>query len=106
MLSTNERIFSDLTEARKLLEKGWTKNAYARNANGVSVEEDNPNACSFCVRGALNRAYASLETHLLVGRVVKARTGGLWLHLWNDAPGRTQGEVLAMIDEVLKEVSE
>lgn len=54
----------------------------------------------------MNRAHARLETHLLVGRVVKARTGGLWLHLWNDAPGRTQGEVLAMIDEVLKEVSE
>jgi TolB-like protein len=106
VLSENERIVSDLTEARKLLEKGWTQNAYARNANGVAVDEENPNACSFCVRGALNRAHASLETHLLVGRVVKERTGGLWVHLWNDAPGRTREEVLAMIDEILKAVSE
>lgn len=105
MASENERIVSDLTEARKLLEKGWTQRAYARNANGVAVDEGSPNACSFCVTGALNRAYACLETHLLVGRFVKVRTGGDWLHLWNDAPGRTQEEVLTMIDEILKAVS-
>lgn len=48
-----------LQRARKLIEKGWTIRVMARNKYGHPVRYDNPNACKFCVLGAL----AKTDTH-------------------------------------------
>lgn len=46
-----------LEEARELLiQKGWTKGAFARKADRRSVNSYNPDAVCFCALGAVARA--------------------------------------------------
>lgn len=44
-----------LTRARKLIEKGWTRKALARNKYRHEVQVDSPSACKFCAIGAVAR---------------------------------------------------
>ena len=45
-----------LTEARTLIEKGWTQGKYARDADGNPISEKDPNACEWCALGAVYAA--------------------------------------------------
>jgi|ERR1700744_1640087 len=45
-----------LIGAKALIEKGWTKGANARTANGHGISSTNPNAVKFCLNGAILRA--------------------------------------------------
>ena len=45
-----------LRRARNLMRKGWTKDAYARNAKGRGVNFKAKTATHFCATGALRRA--------------------------------------------------
>lgn len=44
-----------LLKARKLIElpENWTRNRSARNKDGIGVEHDHPDACKFCMLGAI-----------------------------------------------------
>jgi hypothetical protein len=77
--------------------QGWTRQWYARTAEEVRVRSDDPQAVAWCARGALKvespsqyrygRAYDALDRYL-------RETGqGAGVMTWNDAPGRTAGEV-------------
>ena len=48
----------DLIQAKALIEnpKHWTRKAYARNSDGVSVCIIDPSACAFCASGATMKA--------------------------------------------------
>jgi hypothetical protein len=88
-----------LRAMRELLtpEGAWTQGVEARRADGRSVGFNDPIACSWCLAGAKWR----------VGDLASNRP---WLALgldsvsaWNDAPGRTQADVLALLDAKIKE---
>ena len=102
-----------LTEARALIEKGWTQGKLAKNVWGHQVRYDDPDACAFCSLGALRKAvhkinpdlYPKLrhQLALAIGEDPSAGSEYYQVVRFNDAPGRTQAEVLAMFDKAINE---
>lgn len=90
--------------ARNLLarEGGWTQGCLGRDANGNEVLNPDDAVC-FCSIGALALAKQNLKA--TYDRVAAARNRLKeilevdYLSAWNDAPGRTQAEVVALFDE-------
>ena len=62
-----------LREARRLIKKGWCRAADARNAQGDEVDARTPIATSWCLEGAVIKAFAHVpyEDHLTVWQLVK-----------------------------------
>lgn len=99
-----------LTRMRELLQRGWTQKADARGRWGLPVPYASQFARRFCLVGALSRAQVDL------GRAAGFARGEVLTRLWqasgavhsllgwNDAPGRTQEEVLRLLDGVLARV--
>ena len=90
-------------KAWELLERGWTQGSLARDAAGKSVYVDDPSACQFCPAGAVARAYGECDAATpAVIRIIsrKIKNG---VTPWNDAPGRTQAEVVAVVRQAEEE---
>lgn len=45
-----------LVHARKVMQRGWTKDAFAVDVNDRPISEKDPNAVAFCAMGSLQRA--------------------------------------------------
>jgi hypothetical protein len=99
-----------LIEARRLIaEKGWTQDAYARDAKGRNslTEGFDGDPVCFCADGAIRWA-----THMHQGReearcLLNKAIGnervfsGYDAWKWNDTPGRTKEEVLSAFDRAI-----
>jgi hypothetical protein len=95
-----------LLEAAELVSRGWVQGVDAIDANGGAVEPWDESAAAWSLLGAL---VASLERRPApgglpaVGELAGACTALVpyvdhdVLSTWNDAPERTQGEVLAAL---------
>lgn len=99
-------VKAKLIEARALIAKGWVQGTNAVKADGEVVAYSDPRATHFCTRGAIDRAtngkydisfrcvetlYDALDrSELCVG-----------ISGYNDAPARTQTEVLALFDKAI-----
>ena len=95
---------------RALLEapERWTQGAIACDGDGEMVSAHARTAVCWCMIGAINRcaarARASVDVNLELRRLLeKARGGTEPLDFWNDAPGRTHADVLALLDRVIAE---
>lgn len=96
-------IKQGLKEVRALLARGWCQGTSARNIRGFSVSEQASTAVAWCVAGACYRICDNWMANWIVpaiGAVVRERGFGSF-SAWNDAEGRTQAEVLALLDEVI-----
>jgi hypothetical protein len=91
-----------------VLAQGWTQGALARDAVGQEVEPDSPDAVCWCLIGAMQRGagptypnYAALRDTLRqdlgIRREFEALGEEVTLTRWNDTPGRTQAEVVALV---------
>jgi hypothetical protein len=49
----NERHITQLREARKLIERGWTRRTNARDSKGNPCAPESTRACRWCLAGAL-----------------------------------------------------
>ncbi len=103
-------ISDKLKQARELLAKGWTQHVSARGPDGYAADALDDRAVCWCIYGAISH-------------VANVNTNDEWSLLWkpvqdaciaigytdspgtkngpvkfNDAPGRTKEEVLAMLD--------
>lgn len=47
--------------SRDLVKNGWTRGVFAEDRQEQEVDPEDPNACSFCVLGAFNRAKHVLQ---------------------------------------------
>src|SRR6185295_11040321 len=105
-------VLQILQEARALIAKGWTQGTYYT-----------PDKSKFCLVGALSEASGPLDTHTLAtdvriqayrkaaeavakGLMVDSTPGEhdefyIGLVPFNDQPGRTKDEVLALIDKAI-----
>lgn len=110
------KIADVLDKAADLIEpKGrWAQGAYIRDGMGHLLIRAEPNAC-FCVLGALAEAsgirpYKPWDGHDADrAREPLAETIGITVHEipeWNDAPERTQAEVVAKLREAAAKARE
>lgn len=92
-----------LQEARGLIAAGFCKGSSARDAKGIQTPFGGPKAVQFCTSGALCHL-ANCITEAWKG-AVRALKQGLGIHgslaYWNDAPERTQQEVLDAYDDAI-----
>ena len=87
MNSKDKAFIEWLKRARELVRKGWTQGA------------DQRGSC-FCAAGAMNETRPPDDE---MRWTVRWPNGGLCiLYMWNDAPGRTQAEVIAMFDNSIR----
>lgn len=95
-----------LRHGRELVEQAWCRDADARDASGAEVEPWDERAASWSLLGALvatleREAAEASELPLedlavalyALAEVVESDS----LAAWNDAPGRTQASVLAVL---------
>lgn len=116
---TYERQRALLRGARKYLENGWTRGAFARDAAGAPVRSWSEYATCVCLIGALNRAYQERDWGDSIGlldsvfrRLHTANLGpsdelplaATLLAGWNDGEGRTKEEVIALVDRAIAEL--
>lgn len=107
-MQTNTKAALDILKTAKdlLTTKGHTKGTLARSANGERVFIDDPGATRYCALGAVLAA-ASTKTSdyeafdnlqesacAYLENVVDLRNFRNAIHVWNDAPERTAGEVI------------
>lgn len=83
-----------LGPAGKLIEKGWTQNAYARDEKGNKVPHRSPDATCWCTYGAINRAYQHPDAYHRAVSLLTPHIGTPYLMKWNDDRHRTKEEVL------------
>lgn len=90
-----------LRDARALVAKGWTRKAIARTETGEEAAScGDINAVCWCIFGALY-AQPSGVPRQKASRIIDDVCGGEMVS-WNDAPGRTQAEVLAAFDRAIE----
>jgi len=98
-----------LREARRLIKKGWTRRAFARDKWRHSVASDSPRAACFCAEGAINRAVALAADPCTVKDQAIIQ---LKKHIppyqpqnvvsWNDHPQRTKQEVVRVFTKAIQ----
>ena len=126
--TTNEYAREILEKAAELIGRGWCQDAVARNRIGLGLTcPRDAAACTWCITGALDFAVqevrrgqdpvdwsgtlsASDSVTILLARRVSApalacKFGNAegCLIVWNDAPGRTQKQVVGLLNAVKKE---
>lgn len=88
-----------LNKAADLIEPegAWTQGHFARRADGAKTGWTEEDASCFCVSGAIKRvAPASWEAWNKFDAYCRQR-GFAHMATWNDAPERTQAEVVAAL---------
>lgn len=112
LMATNVSVLTALIEARRLINNGWTRKTFARDAGGHMCDWGSEAAKSFCSIGAIYKATNWRSTHntnlcMLVFEAVAenmypgyGESSGHIVH-YNDARGRTKEEVLASFDKTI-----
>ena len=100
-----------LVQARHLLQKpqSWSQGAFAYNEGDHRVSFTDPNACSFCLEGAIRRAAlrgcaseAQLERALMLVRTTIHVPGNYSsIQGWNDRETTKHSDVLAVLDKAI-----
>ena len=89
-----------LLRAADLVERGWCQGGTgAETKHGDETEATSENAVSFCALAAIENAAFAVGNVCLPREVENALiqvTGPGVIH-WNDAPGRTQAEVVSAL---------
>ncbi len=94
---------------RALLEapERWTQGHMAETAKGSACRSESRHAARWCLLGAVTRSWAELDSDWQdedeLSIALRAYTGPDGLIHWNDAPGRTHADVLALLDTVIAE---
>lgn len=95
-----------LKKMRSLIQKGWTKGAYARDKRNKDVAPTSKSARKWCIMGAYTKAYSLANTYVpyetVLGKLDKAmtkrRTRHLVLAQYNDAQ-KNKKPIINLIDK-------
>lgn len=100
---------TQLEKMKSLLQRKWIRGWMAQTADGKPISPTDPHAAAWTVTGAFVAAYDPMELddeeNWVWGRLV-AFAGMRSINQWNDAPERTQKEVVALIDKVIEALDE
>lgn len=75
----------------------WTQQIYARTEDGRSTDVQDPEAICFCMAGALARVAGDFNERFISAKQVVGNILDRGMADWNDAPERTQPEVVAAL---------
>jgi len=92
-------VVETLKAARKRIERGWCQGQQAVDGEGSGVAPHDDDAVAWCLVGstaAERSAVLSWAADDVLHRVL-----GRPLVCWNDEPGRTQADVLALFDHAI-----
>jgi hypothetical protein len=80
----------------------WCQKAEALDRHHNTVDGNSPHACQWCLLGALARCFPGDDDKYDIARaeVRNAIPPHDWISTWNDTPGRTQAEVVALLQSV------
>jgi len=91
-------------KAHELLspEGAWTQGVMASDQDGLVCWALAPQARSWCLLGALHRCYNDTDYGYAVDDIesILRLQGYDYPEAWNDAPERTQAEVVALLKEL------
>lgn len=90
-----------IEKALELVRRGWCQRASARDAAGNAVSPMDTEACCWCLDGALLVATDSALEYLQASVAVSNALGGKGYIGWNDTPGRTQNEVVSLLERLI-----
>lgn len=102
------KVLATLKGAKALLAKpeNWTKEFSARNSDGQQVSCRSEEARSWCLLGAVDRANTDAGHSDLIYTqsrdfIIDLLKFNSFLKVltWNDAPGRTHGEVVRLLNK-------
>lgn len=115
-----ERALKVIEGAQSLLEQGWCQRNGAKDAQGVPCVPSRPYAVEWCINGALDAAsrfddyslspavdavfetISSYPDFVPYGEGVAPWHKAISIATWNDAPERTQEEVVFAIVETIE----
>ena len=80
-------------------ESKWTKQFFARKANGHYASPDNDDAVCWCILGAIQKAYPDLTEQNKILTKLYAKFPGKSVTVWNDF-NASFPEVRALIEEL------
>ena len=87
--------------AYRLLErKDWCQKAQARDVDGIPVDARDSDAVSFCMTGAVARAYKTdrgIRTRIYDALIQKLPIDPV---AWNDRPDRTKEDVIETLKKI------
>lgn len=83
-----------------LIRQGWTQGSYAKTGDNMKCDSFSPEAAKWCIIGAISACprygygYGSIDklAAILPDTVESVAS-------WNDAPGRTQAEVIELLEK-------
>jgi hypothetical protein len=89
----------------------WTQGYYARDQFGSDCEPEDSCAVCWCTIGAIERASEEsvsddCEAYNAAEQAVAAALPGITIVSWNDAPERTQADVVAKLREAAERARE
>jgi hypothetical protein len=79
----------------------WTRGCSARDALGLMIRAESPDAIAFCMAGAIYAVSPSTNAYLLARMALIVVTKTVNVSSWNDNPGRTHAEVIAVYDAAI-----
>lgn len=96
-------VKEDLITARAKVETGWCQGTAARDKRGNHVSAQSLDATQFCILGAVSAARPANSVPVIAElyRTLNHEEYQGALSGFNDAPGRTQEEVLALFDKAI-----
>ena len=99
-----------LIDATELVRRGWCQGDDARDAKGRKVAPGSPSACRWSLLGAIVASAGcaerlqdrrTLADVAMASLAIGLATGEESLRDWNDARGRTVGEVVAAFEDAV-----
>lgn len=88
-----------LKVAQMYIAAGWTQGPAAADSKGNDVPYKAPEACRWCMFGAIQAAGQNLQNRSEGHRALE-RVEPCYID-WNEAPGRTQDEVLEAFERAI-----
>lgn len=99
------RLVSMLEQVKKLIQKGWCRDTFARNSRNQSVSTSSIYATKFCIAGAVVRVCEnhSPKEKALIVNALRGNMPKKWLSLYDFNDSRnTSRPVVALINRTIK----
>lgn len=96
----------DLRKTKEFLQRGWTKRFAAIDENGTSVLPTSPDACKWCLLGAIRAATGDGAGPETAAYDALINAGGVkdspfYLMDFNDHPDRIVDDVIDLVDTAI-----